>query len=125
MPMSYLSPALFLLGTIFPLILAIVMRRRHFRPHWCVWLVASTVLSWLCLVGGDAAYYASLKAEYERTQDPELLARWSSDAGSGVLFAFGIILTLIWSVVVFSLVWAMMQIPRILKFGPTSATSKP
>ena len=113
--MSYLSPTLSFLGAISPLILAIVMRHCHFRPHWSVWLLASSVLSWLCLVGGDAAYYASLKAEYERTQDPEILARWSSDAGSGILFVFGIILTLIWSAVTFSLVWAVAQVPRLLR----------
>ena len=119
--MSYLSPTLFFLGAILPLMLAVVMRWRRFRPHWCVWLIASAVLSWLCLVGGDAAYYASLQAEYERTQDPELLARWSSDAGSGILFVLGIILTLIWSVVAFSLVWAVVQVPRIMRPKPTKA----
>jgi hypothetical protein len=123
--MSHLSSALFLLGVLCPPMLAIVMRRYRYRPHWSVWLLVSAVLSWLCLVGGDAAYHASLKAEYERTQDPELLARWSSDAGSGILFVFGSILTLIWSVIAFSLVWAFMQIPRILKFKPASATHEP
>ena len=103
--MSFISETLFLIGFVMPLIAAVIAIRGNRRMHWWLLLFASAVISWVCLVGGDQAFYESIRLEYERTRDPDLLRRYTSDAGSPLLIVFGIFATLIWSGVVFGLSW--------------------
>ena len=103
--MSFISEALFSIGFALPLIAAVIGIRSNRRMHWWLLFFASAVISWICLIGGDQAFYESIRLEYERTRDPDLLRRYTSDTGSPLLVVFGIFATLIWSGVVFGFSW--------------------
>ena len=103
--MSFISETLFLIGFASPLIAAVIGIRSKRRIHWWLLLFASAVISWICLIGGDQAFYESIRLEYERTRDPELMRRYTNDAGSPLLVVFGIFATLIWSGAVFGISW--------------------
>jgi hypothetical protein len=101
--MAFISEALFSIGFVAPLVAAVIAIRSSRRKQWWLLLFASAVISWICLIGGDQAFYESIRLEYERTGDPDLLRRYTNDAGSGLLVVFGIFATLIWSGMVFLL----------------------
>ena len=98
-----LSTTLFLFAVLIPFMAFIGVWRFRNRPHWVFWLIGSSIFGYLLLIGGDSAYYDSVNAEYERTQDPKLSERITNDAGSGMFLVTGPVLSLIWNLLIFGL----------------------
>lgn len=112
--MSYLHPILTITAGVTPVIAVFMMARHKGVAHWVIWLFGSALLGWILLMWGDSAYYQDLISQYDRTKDPEALKRITSDSGSGMLKALGLVGTLIWSATVFGFMEVISRIYRLI-----------